>query len=75
MLLEIIAFERDPLPGCDLDLTIPHDREAVGEANVAGLGIADIASDICCDFIEDGIHFGRFIVSEFDVSRFARRTR
>ena len=53
LLLEIIAFERDPLPGRDLDLAIPHQREAVREANVAGLGIAHTLADVESDRKED----------------------
>lgn len=37
------------MPGCDLNLTIPHDREAVGEANVACLGIAYALIDVVSD--------------------------
>lgn len=37
------------MPGCDLNLTIPHERKAVGEANVACLGIAYALIDVVSD--------------------------
>lgn len=40
-LREIVIIERDPMPGVDLHLVASQCREAVGEADVGGLGIAD----------------------------------
>jgi hypothetical protein len=52
-LLEIVILEGYPMPGCDLNLTIPHDREAVGEANLACLGITHAFIEVVSDREED----------------------
>lgn len=53
MLGEKIIIERDPVPGVDLHLAASQCREAVGKANVGGLGVADTLVDVISDRKED----------------------
>jgi hypothetical protein len=53
LLLEVVTIQRDPFTGCDLDLAVAHDREAVRKADVGCLGIADALVDVVPDRKED----------------------
>ena len=53
MLLEVVIIERDPVTGGGLYLAIPHERKAMGKADVAGLGIARSLVDVISHRKED----------------------